>query len=697
MANANLQNKLVVTDLDFDTIKFNLKNFMRSQELFSDYDFEGSALSNLIDLLAYNTHYMGFYANMIANEAFLDTASIRDSVVSHAKMLGYTPHSTTSAIGKINLSFTDSTASTSLTLPRFTQFASSALNGVNYIFVNLEEKTIEKDPVTNEFKFINVSIVEGIPVNYTFTYNMLANPQAEFEIPDSDVDTSTIEVIVQNSSVDLTQETYKLGTTPTSIDENSRVYFLDEIKNQQYKIYFGNGIIGNKLSDGNIVIISYLISKGTAANKATNFTLLDSLSTNGIGTVLTNPTVTVVQAAAGGTQAESIESVKFAAPKSYISNNRAVTKNDYIALIKKNYPSLEAVNVWGGEENNPPAYGKVFISAKPALGYDITLTEKQYIIDTVINPMSILTVTPEFVNPDYVYLRLDARVTYDPTATTKTPGEIETTAKQAIYNFGYKNLNNFNSYFRLSRMLREIDNSDPAILSTEVDVLLEKRLSPVLGSVRNYTIDFHTELKRSTGRTRIKTETGFTSFDDLYNIRTFYFEEVPSGFTGITGATIRYGGANLDQVPTLKVFGDGVGAQLTAIVTNGKITSVEVVSKGSEYSTAYIKAYDMDGVEISGISIAPILDSSVGELRTYYFDDNQLKQIYPSYSVGTIDYTNGILKLKNFQPLNVDNDLKILKFLAVPQNSLFVSEQNSILTLDIEDVAATRVSPIQVK
>lgn len=690
---ANLESKLVVTDPDFDTIKTNLKNFLRSQDTFSDYDFEGSALSTLIDLLAYNTHYLSFYVNMLANESFLDTASIRDSVISHAKMLGYTPGSMTSSKARINLSFTaannESVATTSaLTLPKFTKFSSSAIDGVNYSFTNLDEITVTR--ANNALTFPNLILTEGTPVNYVFTYDEMSNPAQEFTLPDLNIDTSTLEIIVQNSSVDTTQVTYLAAEDSTTASANSAIYYLDQTNDQKYKIYFGNGILGKSLTDGNIVIVSYLLSKGEASNKATGFTLLDSIGT------MTTPTIEIVQTAAGGAAPETIENIKFTAPKAYVSNNRAVTRNDYISLIQKKYPSLEAVNVWGGEENDPPQYGKVFISAKPALGYEISFTEKQYIIDNVINPMSIVTVTPEFVDPDYNYLNLDVKVTYDPTATVRTPGEIESLVRSSINNFANTELDMFNAYFRPSRLLRSIDNSDTAILSSQVELKIEKRLEPILGSTKSYVIDFHTPLRRTpAGKNRIASTPWYSEYDEDYNLRQLYFEEIPLAFTGISSISINYGGMNLQEPPTLKIFGDGVGANAYPIVVNGKITSVIVDSIGSDYSTATAKAYDADDNEITSIALDVTIQNKYGKMRSYYYDTNNIK-IITSENAGTIDYANGIVKINNFLPIDIGNDMKVLKFYAVPESTLFNSSKNSILTLDQEDQASVSVATIQV-
>lgn len=692
MANA-LESKLVVTNPDFDTIKTNLKNFLKSQSTFSDYDFEGSGLSNLIDLLAYNTHYLAFYVNMLGNESFLDTASVRDSVVSHAKMLGYTPSSTTSAIARANVVFTLANnpaiaGMTSLTIPRFTKFSSSAIDGVNYTFSNLEEVTVNK--INNSFSFNNLIVTEGTPVNYVYTFDQLTNPKQEFEIADAGVDTATLQVIIQNSAVDLTQRTFIRAQNATEVDADSLVYYLEETKGNKYKIYFGDNIIGKALTDGNLVILSYLISSGPAANKATNLTLLDTVGGLSVGTI------TMVQAAAGGTLPESLDKIKFTAPKTFISNNRAVTKNDYINLIKKNYPSLEAVNVWGGEENVPPVYGKVFISAKPAAGYEITLTEKQYILDQIVGPLSVVTVTPEFIDPDYNYLNLNVKVTYDPSMTTRAPGEIQNIVKAAIYNFADRELNTFNSYFKISRLMRDIDNSETSILSNSIDIKIEKRIEPVIGLGRTYKIKFYTPLTRDAGKNRISSYPAFKTFDQDDNLRSCFYEEVPVSFTGISKVNVLLGGSGLLSAPRLEVIGDGRGAKLEAIITNGKVTSVNVVSAGSEYSTIDIKAYDIDNKEIPNIVLEGVIDNRIGRLRSYYYNDNEVKTILEENS-GTINYGTGEITINNLAPVDIENDLKILYFYATPEDYLFTSERNSIITIDQTDLAAITVEAVQVR
>jgi len=689
---ANVESKLVISEPDFFAIKTSLKNFLRSQSVFSDYDFEGSTLAQLIDILSYNTHYLSFYMNMIANESFLDTAALRSSVVSHAKMLGYTPSSVRSARSRIDLTFTQTnnpsvSGMTSLTIPRFTKFVSTAVDGQNFTFTNVDEVTVTKS--NSAFTFSDLNIFEGIPVSQVFIHSEQLNSLQEFNLRDQNIDTSTLEVIVQNSTIDLTQETYTLATDSTLVTSSSKVFYLDETDSGRYKIYFGNGILGANLSDGNVIIASYLISSGIKANKATNFTLVDAVGGLSVGTIV------VDQVASGGAQIESIETIKNLAPKTFASNNRAVTKNDYIALIQQRYPSFEAVNVWGGEENLPPVYGKVFISAKPAAGYEISRSEKEFILNEVINPISILTVTPEFVDPDFNYLNLNVRVTYDPTATTFTSGEISTLVRSKINNYANTDLDRFNSFFKISRLMHEIDVAHPSIVSNDVEVKIEKRLIPALGVSRNYEIKYYTELKRSTGADRISSGPAYTAYDNEGILREFYFEEIPLSSTGVSSVNIVLGGSNLTEAPRLDVIGDGIGASIRAVITNGKVTSVIIDRPGSDYSTAAIKAYDQDNTLLPNVILKPLIENTTGKLRSYYFDNNNIKIVY-SNSAGVIDYLNGTITLTQFNPLDVKDTFKILKFFATPKNTLFNSERNTIITLDIENQSQVSIDVIKV-
>ena len=307
-----------------------------------------------------------------------------------------------------------------------------------------------------------------------------------------------------------------------------------------------------------------------------------------------------------------------------------------------------------------------------------------------------VTVTPEFVDPDYNYINIKAKVTYDPTATTKTPGQVETSVRTAIYNYANTNLNAFNSYFKVSRMSRAIDNIETAILSNEIDVKIEKRLEPTLSTTaKNYTLNFYTPLQKGSGETKVTSSPSYTALDNDGISRSFFIEEVPLSTTGIKSVTVTAGGSGFTTAPTIVIQGDGYGATADAVITNGKITSVNMINVGSEYTTATVKAYDSSNNVISSVVLEPVYEGTTGKLRSYYFDNNQVKVIF-SEDAGTINYAAGTIILNNFQATNINNSQKVLKIFATPQDTLFGSSKNSIITVDSDDTAAVSVNVIAV-
>ena len=348
---ANTDQKLVISELDFFGIKENLKSFLRDQSEFTDFDFEASGMNILLDVLAYNTHYMAFYNNMIANEMFMDTALLRDSIVSHAKLLGYTPVSSVSPRAKVQLQITRSSGTqTTLVLPKYTKFQCAPIDSVSYTFVNDKTAVGTYDPTCGRFCFDNLYIKQGTPTTYVFTYDPTNNPTQTFELPDNGIDTLTLDVIVQESATSLRREKFMLATDATATTGTSPVYFLDETRGGKFQLYFGDGVIGKSLTAGNLVIVTYLRTNGAAANKANAFTLIESVG--GFTTSIVFP----LEAASGGKSPQDIDRVRFAATKAFASGNRGVTKNDIIGLINSKYPYFQSVNVWGGEENDPPVY-----------------------------------------------------------------------------------------------------------------------------------------------------------------------------------------------------------------------------------------------------------------------------------------------------------------------------------------------------
>jgi hypothetical protein len=674
---ANIDAKLKVAELDFDTIKTNLKSYLKSQSEFSDYNFEGSGMSVLLDILAYNTHYMGYYLNMVSNEMFIDTALTRGSVVSHAKLLGYTPRSRIAARAAVNLTIspTAGDANASVLIPRFTRFVSETKDGVNYIFTNPSTKIVAKNTSTGLFVAENLELKEGQPVTFTFTYDSQTNPRQVFELPDVGIDTSTLEVVVQSSTQNANQETYILAQDATDVDEDALVYYLEENKNGRYQIYFGDGIIGKKISEGNIVIVTYLITSGAGANNLKDFKLLDNILTG------STTTISLVAESSSGTAEETIDQIRFTAPKSFIAQNRAVTKNDYIALINRDYPYFEAVNVWGGEENVPPVYGKVFFTAKPLGGYEITATEVEFVKNSILKPFSVLTVTPEYVAADYNYLNLVVDVNFNPTRTNRTGEEVKSLVISAIRNFANTNLDNFNNSFKVSKLSRAIDDAENSITNNDIKVYLEKRFTVDTTRMSDYILNFDTELKQGTTTERIVSSPSFGYLDSNGIERSCFIEEVLQSFTGVEKIEVLSGGSEYTSTPTVIIEGDGQGASATAIIVNGSVRSIQIANEGSGYTSATARLVGGGG---SGALLRANLQGRTGTLRIYYFDSNNIKKTITN-NAGRIDYRSGVITLDNFSPTFVDDPFGTMIVKAVPTSKVFNSERNRILTLDQSD------------
>lgn len=686
-ANSNIQ----ITELDFNNIKSSLKTFLQSQDVLKDYNYEGSALSNLLDILAYNTQYNAYYLNMVANEMFLDSALQRSSVVSHAKLLDYVPKSAIAPAAQIQLKVNQVGAS-SLTLPKFTRFISEAIDGVNYSFVNTDTTTV--NVVNGTATFDDLHIKQGIPETLTFTVDSIANPKYVFEIPDAGVDTTSIVVNVQKSSSNTYIETYSAASNFLELNPDSQVYFLQENIKGYYELYFGDGILGKKLSDGNVIVVTYIITKGAAAAGANNFTLVDSVSG------YANTTISPLVGATSGGDRESIDSIKFQAPKSYSAQGRAVSKNDYITLIQQNQLgySFDAVNVWGGEENIPPVYGQVFVCLKPTGGYALTDTQKQDILTEVIKPISVVTVTPTIVDPDYTYIKLDATVVYSPNKTTYTSGQLGTDIAAAIQDFGNKTLNTFNATFLGSQLTNTIQNVNQSILTNEISIQLQKKFNPDLTVAKTYTLNFNTPLKKGVVLSGINSSPAIQQRNPSTPsqiIDGIYIEEVPSFTGGIDSISLVNPGFNYTYAPTITIYGDGMGATAEAVInSSGRITKINVTNPGTGYTSAVVtitrNAYDTTGLNGSAVAI---LQGQYGTLRSYYYDTNNVKTIFNT-NVGIVDYVNGIVTLQSFNPYNISNPLGQLTISVNPVSSIVNSSYNKILTIDEYDPNAITVKMI---
>jgi len=672
-----MADRLRVTELDFDTIKSNLKTFLQQQKQFTDYDFDGSGLSVLLDILAYNTHYNAYYLNMVANEAFLDTALLRDSVVSHAKNFGYTPYSTTSPVAVINFTANSITsASSTLTIPAGYSFLANQIDGISYNFVVLDDTTVTK--ANNQFVFENLEIYEGQLVTYNFTHDQQNNPRQIFTLPDENVDTSTIKVTVTESSSNSATTTFARFTELLDVGPTSEVFFLQETRNNRYQIYFGVDIIGKKIPDGAIVSITYLVTNGPAAQNANGFvprqTLLDSLNES-----LTDFDVDVIDVAAGGSLPESVDEIKFSAPLQYVTQNRLVTTKDYESFIRRNYPSIDSLSIWGGEDEEPPIYGKVLISLKPKVNYYISETEKQRIIDEIITPKAILSVSAEIRDPEFLYILLNTSVKYDPKKTTASPTVLQNQVRSAILLYRNTNLNKFNSTFSLSRLQDEIDNVDiNSIVGSETSVRLQRRVQPELDTSSNYTVNFNVPLKRGTVLNKLTTSE-FRVTDTTGVIRTAIIEETPQSFTGISSIQVLNAGYSYTQA-TVTITGDGTGATAEAVIQNGRIISIRMIDRGIDYTRATVT---ITGDGFSALAV-PIIDSRIGTLRVIFYDINANRQIINS-NIGSINYDTGTIEINDLKVLSALTADGLLYFTIEAEDTVIESVRNTILTIDETD------------
>jgi len=474
--------RLEVTDLDFDSIKNNLKVFLKQQDQLTDYDFDGSTMATLIDLLSYNTHYNAVYANVLANEMFLDSADLRNSIVSHAKHVGYTPRSATSPVAFLNVTVNNATGST-LTAARGTTFTTT-VDEVTYNYVVKDATTIT--PTDGVYTFSNLPIYEGTLVTNKFTVDS-TNADQRFLIRNNLADTTTLKVTVQNSSTDSTTSTYTLSTDLADITSSSKVYYLEGAEDQQYEIKFGDDILGAALSTGNIVSLSYVVTNAEESNGASSF----SLSGNVGG--FSDVTVSTATNSANGAQPETPDSIRFNAPRQFSAQNRAVTPNDYKSRVKTIYANAKSVSVWGGEDNDTPFYGRVYISIKPVAGATLTEATKTDIINQ-LKEFNVASITPIIEDPETTSVQLNVSVKYDAKSTTQTADSIKALVTSAITSFNTDNLQEFDSIFRHSKFIETINKVDNSILSNITTVKLHKLFTAVTTGSTSYTVGFNNAL-----------------------------------------------------------------------------------------------------------------------------------------------------------------------------------------------------------
>ena len=558
-----------LAELDFDDIKVNLKQFLTNYRdtdgnlIFKDYDFDASSLSILLDILSYNTHYNAYYANMVANEMFLDSAVKRSSAVSIAKHLGYTPLSYRSAKAKVSFTINDPVGTPStLTLPKFSPFTTN-INDIEYTFSNLDAVTIK--PTNGIYTFTDVEITEGVPLSYTYRVD-ISGPTEKYKIPNLNVDTATLRVTVQNSFTDLTTTTYVQVGGLEAVSPQSQIYYLEQNPTGYYEIFFGDNTTGKKLVSGNLVKIEYLISNGSACNVSGSIEQSFSLGST-VGGVQLASSILASSNSTGGDNGDTIAAIKFKAPRFLSSFNRAVTANDYKAIIEANYPLVESIAVWGGEDNNPPKYGKVIISLKPYKGYTINTEIKNKIKNDILQDKKMVTIIPEFVDPNYLYIALDTKVKFDPKNSRYNANEISTLVKGKINDYFSTDLQKFNKSFIYSKLSKIIDAIDGSIVGNVSNFKIQKRISPVVNITNTFngsnSIKFANPLTSgsviSTAfyyrvNTDIKTvyiqDVITTSSTSTINLYDFYTDKLIVSNIGSIDYT-----AGIVSIPTLKIAG----------------------------------------------------------------------------------------------------------------------------------------------
>ena len=555
---------LRISELDFDQIKTNLKTFLQAQSEFTDYDFEGSGLSTLLDVLAYNTHYNAYLANMVVNEMFLDSAVKRSSAVSIAKHLGYTPVSTRGSVANLDIVVTSPTnLPASLTMDRYTPFTST-VDGAPYTFLTTEAKTALR--VGTTYTFSDVDVTEGTLLNYSYVVTD-TTPNAKYEIPNSAVDTTTILVSVQTSSSDTTTTTYTLTTDITGLDGTSKVYFLEQNPQGNYQIYFGDGIIGKSLTAGNIVTIQYMIATGSAVNVSSTVSQSFTAGTTIGGS--SNIAITVNSNSTGGADAESITSIKFNAPRVNASKNRAVTAADYESLILSNYAGAEAVSVWGGEDNDPPYYGRVIISLKPFSGFTISDATKESIATNILKSKQALTTTPVFVDPVFFHVGINADVIYNSSATTLSSEQIKAQVNEAITTYFSTSLQKFNKNYIHSTLINAILSKNNSITSALLSVKLQRRLLPTLNTINVFSGDTSIKFRNAIKPGTLSSSYFFITINGVTTLVkiTDLPDTTPSSDTG-TG-TLRIVNATTDVIllPSIGTVSYGTGIVSIASIT----------------------------------------------------------------------------------------------------------------------------------
>lgn len=596
---------LNVTGLNYDQIRNNLRDFISAKPEFADYDFQDSAIGTLLDLLAYNTYYNAFYTSMAASEAFIDSAQFYDSVVSRAKLVDYMPGSARGATANVRISFVAATANASLTsisIPKDTEFTSS-INSISYTFVTPQAYTLTSNS-TNGFSG-DIELVEGQPLTHRYLFTA---SNTEFVLPNAGVDTRSISVTVTSSGNTVT---YVPVTDILNVNSSSKVFYTHADRDLRYKISFGDDVLGDKPDYNSTVAISYRICNATRCNGANNFTASGSIGGQSIFTL------TVNERASGGANQEDIESIRFNAPKNYETQNRAVIASDYQRLILRDNKDLQAVSVWGGEDNDPPIYGKVYASVKPYLGTLISPTRANK-IKTDLRKYNVQSIDLEIVDPTFLYVVPTISVNMNVESTSKSASEVATLTAARIVTFEGNNLNRFDGRFRYSRFLNYLDEADRGITGSTGTVKLQKRFIPSLTIKNNYTFKFNQKIVNPKLESAVSstefTLDGLSSFiddDNDGNIRIYYMSGATKIYTNLKAGTVDYDTGKI--VLTAFLPTTYVGSYISITVNPATQNFTPIRNQILLISGASIKVFD-DATDRLLASVATI--STVGQTTT---------------------------------------------------------------------------------
>jgi len=601
-----------VTNLDFEDVKKSLREFLRSSETFTDYNFEGSVLSQLIDLLAYNTYYSGLNANLVANEVFFDSASIRENVVSLAKLVGYTPRSAKASYATVNLDIVVNPQIAALTLKKGNAFIGSNGDG-SFIFSVLNDITREAymdSAGVRRITFNNLEVYQGSFLN--LQYKVDTSTRQKFIVPSADADIDLLNVIVDEVDTNLPPQRYNSVKNITELNSTDRVYFIQENKNEQFELIFGDGVFGRKLKNLDTIIIEYLVTNKTEGNQCTDFTFTGQLEYAGQTYSQTNPTITLVNESTGGGDPENITSIKYLAPRYYSAQKRAVTVRDYETLIRELSPNLESLSVFGGEEADPPQYGKVFIVAKPFGAETLTTTAKQN-LKKDIKEYSILTVIPEVIDPSYLYLDIDSFVYYDSNKSRKNAQEIENAVKNTIVGFGAtKDLNRFNGKFKYSKLIGSIDDSDKGITSNITRVRMRKNFQVIPNVFASYEVCYGNRISENTDIV----SSGFKITGQNSNY-VFYLEKIENTNTiaifRYDGSIKRYYSKNVGSINFEKGEININAININSVIGNTGYITVSVIPKSNDIMALRDLYLSIDP---AGVNVSVILDALTSSSRT---------------------------------------------------------------------------------